>query len=664
MSTIYHTPIVAVPNQLADAALWNSRFSSLDTGIDDAMSFGVNNNAELAAARSPYASLDERLDAITFGYVGGNIATLTNGAASAGQKVVTVDSTTGFLAGAYVAYELVGGTVEYNTIDTIDSPTQLTLDTNIGTGGIADNSYIGMISVSEYQAANAIPHGTNALTLPLAIQYANGGRFHVAAYGAYPGAAQSVNTAGINAAISDAKAAGGGTVQLDAGTYAYDGCLDLCDTSNVHLLGAGGFNATVLECHNTGGAAIEIIGSNRIRIEDIEIVGHATDVPAIGIWTGRSTAPSGSNTYGIWCERVFVNGSFTLAAWYNNGCESVQLFGSHCYMTNATCKAGVMHDWENTAGTGDTANALTPEHATISIQYVQALGLIFNSFLTCADTAVAFSPVYIVNETGYVHLRDTYVTAYGKPMYYMLGTGYLVVHDDYVEGTPTYIVHGDYHAGDSNNFTFHLSGCSGPASSSGSSLYFDDDTTVNNSLIERSNYIDDLRFSVINASRIEHWCDYAAGVNPALVVATRSSNCYFEIEYADTYSNADPKNTTIVYNSDIYGGYTLLPGLAVDTRAPGATAQAVIRKMLFGTKTWTPSSTADGAMTYTDVTVTGALPGDMCIAEMGGAVDAGMVISTHTFSDSVRVTVFNKSGGAWNPGEIVTNVLVFRAEET
>lgn len=657
MSTIYHSPILAVPNQLADAALWNSRFSTLDTGIDDAMSFGVNNNAELAAARSPYVSLAARLAAITFGYVGGNIATLTNGAASAGQKVVAVDSTTGFLAGAYVAYELVGGTVEYNTIDTVDSSTQLTMTTNIGTGGIADNSYIGMISVSEYQAANAIPHD-DPLTLPQAIAYANAGRFHVGAYGAFPGASQAANTGGINATLAAAKAAGGGTVQLDGGTYAYDGCLDLCDTKGIHLLGAGGHYATTLECHNTGGAAIEAIGSKQIKIENIEIVGHASDTPAVGIWTGRSTATLGRDTSQIWCERVSIEGAFTVAAWYNTGCESVQLFGCHTYITNAACKAGVMHDWENTAGTGNTANALTPEHATLLTSYagsslVQALGLISHSFLTCAEAAVAFSPVFIVNEVDSVVLRNTYAVAWGKPIYYMLGGGTLEVYNDYVEGTPTYMLHGDYLSGKGNIFTIHLQGCGGPVTSTaGSALYFDDNTTVLNSLIQRCKYINDLRFYDIRASRIEHWNNYSETVNPALVVANGSTDCYFEVGYGDTYSNASPLSTIVAYNSDPFSGYTHLPGLAVNRdQIPGATGEAVIQRILRASASWSPGEIADDAQAATSLSIAGVTAADewFCLAHYAGITGGAWEISAYALDGGAGVVITNRTGSPVTP---------------
>lgn len=73
-----------------------------------------------------------------------------NGAASAAQKAVTVDSTTGLVAGCYVEYALATGIIERNVVATVDSGTQLTFTTNIGTGGIANNALLAVIPVSLY----------------------------------------------------------------------------------------------------------------------------------------------------------------------------------------------------------------------------------------------------------------------------------------------------------------------------------------------------------------------------------------------------------------------------------------------------------------------------------------------------------------------------------
>lgn len=618
MSTNYHTDIAV--GAAANASVFNAPLGTLDTAITA--------NATSIAGLS--ATVTTVLNSVI---LGGAAVTLTNGAASAAQKVVTVDSSAQFVAGCYVEYTLVGGVVERNTVDTVDSSTQITLITNIGTGGIADNSPVAVIPVGFYNS--------------------QAGVFNVLNYGAAPGAAEATNTAAINAAIAAAKVTGG-VVQFGPGTYACDGALDLCDCTNVHLIGAGGHYKTILECHNTGKAAIEIIGSKQIKIENIRIVGHATDTPAVGIWTARSTGVTGNDTSQIWCERVAVDGAFTVAAWYNTGCESVQLFGCHTYITNAACKAGVMHDWENTAGTGDTANALTPEHATLRIESAQVLGLISHSFLTCDPAAVAFSPVRIINETGAVQLRSTYVTAYGAPIYYMLGAGTLEVYTDYIEGTPTYIVHGDYRSGKTNNFTILLSGCNetSAAASSGSALWFDDSTTVLNSLIERSSFVDNLRFYNIYESRIEHWNNYSDSINPALVVTNESVNCFFKIGNADTYSNAGPKNTTVVYNSNVYGGYMHLSGLAVNSgNVPGATGEAVIQRVLRGSASWSPGAIADDAQGVTTIAITGVTAADpwFCMVHYSGITTGAWEISAYALDGGAGVVITNRTGGAVTP---------------
>lgn len=172
MTTSFHTDISV--GAAANASVFNAPLGQLDAGIIataaaaatttaevvaaralyaslgsrlDAMS-GTAVSAEVVAARDGYPTLDDRLDAMVLG--SGIVNTQANGAASAGQKVVTVDSSTGFLAGAYVGYVLAGGAIEYNSIDTVDSPTQITLDTNIGTGGIPNDGYIQLVSLAEY----------------------------------------------------------------------------------------------------------------------------------------------------------------------------------------------------------------------------------------------------------------------------------------------------------------------------------------------------------------------------------------------------------------------------------------------------------------------------------------------------------------------------------
>ena len=72
-----------------------------------------------------------------------------------------------------------------------------------------------------------------------------------------------------------------------------------------------------------------------------------------------------------------------------------------------------------------------------------------------------------------------------------------------------------------------------------------------------------------------------------------------------------------------------------------------IAKLLTGTATWDPGSIADGAMTSTTVTVTGAALGDLVLSCSDTvAVPAGATLTGQvTASNTVTVTLFNKTGG-------------------
>lgn len=74
---------------------------------------------------------------------------------------------------------------------------------------------------------------------------------------------------------------------------------------------------------------------------------------------------------------------------------------------------------------------------------------------------------------------------------------------------------------------------------------------------------------------------------------------------------------------------------------------ATITSHRTGTTTWDPASIADGAMTTTTVTVSGALVGNVCTPSFSLAVPAGAILTCNITANSVAtVTLFNKTGGA------------------
>ncbi len=82
---------------------------------------------------------------------GGLVATLADGAASSGQKILDVDNAGSFLESMYLEYVTTSGGPEKNQIDTI-STNEITLDVNIGTN-VGDNALVTGISTSAYLSA-------------------------------------------------------------------------------------------------------------------------------------------------------------------------------------------------------------------------------------------------------------------------------------------------------------------------------------------------------------------------------------------------------------------------------------------------------------------------------------------------------------------------------
>jgi hypothetical protein len=88
-------------------------------------------------------------------------------------------------------------------------------------------------------------------------------------------------------------------------------------------------------------------------------------------------------------------------------------------------------------------------------------------------------------------------------------------------------------------------------------------------------------------------------------------------------------------------------GVATATSIAIGSSGATITKHLSGTATWDAASTADGAMTSTTVTVTGAAIGDTVAVGLSVAVPAGALLAgAVTATNTVTVTLFNKTGGA------------------
>jgi hypothetical protein len=87
---------------------------------------------------------------------------------------------------------------------------------------------------------------------------------------------------------------------------------------------------------------------------------------------------------------------------------------------------------------------------------------------------------------------------------------------------------------------------------------------------------------------------------------------------------------------------------------------ASLRRNLYGSKTWDPVSISDGAATSVDVTVTGAVIGNFCVAQLTTLTADDVTISAHvTATNTVRVVIVNHTGGALDVSSGTVSVSVF-----
>lgn len=258
MTTNYHTAITL--GAAANAATINTPLAALDAAVTD---------------------LDGQIDVLRdISLTHGSAVTLANGAASAGQKVVDVDSSALFGVGAYVEYVLPSGVVERNQVATVNSATRLTLTNNIGTGGIADNTVVSAVPIGFYNAGVGV--------------------FNVRDYGAV-GDGTTDDTVAIQAAIDNAPE--GGIVYLPAGRYKITDSLAAQTYAGnegqlkvLHIVGQG--NAVVTDIYDTynygttlyiesaGDTPILSLDHTRgVRVRDLNLIGDDSSIAdSCAVW--------------------------------------------------------------------------------------------------------------------------------------------------------------------------------------------------------------------------------------------------------------------------------------------------------------------------------------------------------------------------------------------
>lgn len=282
MTTNYHTPISDGDSNAASTV--NTPLGTLDAQL-------TTNTSEITTARGAYGNLDARLDALVA--AGGNVATLTEDSATAnGATTINVDSTTGLIVGARIVYTLSDGNLEYNTIATIPDGTSITVDTGVDSGGsatIPGNTYLAMISPSEYAAATAINYGNSVTpTLADAVQWAAGNVHNVLAYGAAGDSGTTNNTTAFAAVVTAASAGDVMLIPRASGYYEVDTTVTISKAMTIVIQG---------EVRSGDTAATPTESVFKITASNCKVIFEGGKIRGYGNYTSDSTPPSL-----IWCE--------------------------------------------------------------------------------------------------------------------------------------------------------------------------------------------------------------------------------------------------------------------------------------------------------------------------------------------------------------------------
>lgn len=125
--------------------------------------------------------------------------------------------------------------------------------------------------------------------------------------------------------------------------------------------------------------------------------------------------------------------------------------------------------------------------------------------------------------------------------------------------------------------------------------------------------------------------------------------------------DANCRNVVIGANAFKAGTVGTINDLAPDTVILAQLNSEGPRRTLRASTTWDPASVADAGVATTTLTVTGAAVGDPAVASLSTMGTSTLLISAHvTAANTVRVTLYNRNGGAVDCASGTLTAMVFK----
>ena len=256
----------------------------------------------------------------------------------------------------------------------------------------------------------------------------------------------------------------GKTIVLGRGVWNITEPIRINEREGVTILGSGNsLSGTVLQCNTPDRACIEILGSDNIIIQNLNITG--VDM-AVGVMTSRT--PAFMNSSRIEFRDLYAYGQWDYAAFYNVSSESNTLYNVHANAQNQLAESVVTIAPYNEYG------------IATSIPIQDGIGAYSPIIERSGLTGKSRVPLRIFG--WYATVRDVYIyTPDGRAAIELIGGGSLRLENSAFEGAPYASIRLTKRDGYQNYFTLDVDSALGNPSQY--AIWADDGTVVKDSAI-------------------------------------------------------------------------------------------------------------------------------------------------------------------------------------
>lgn len=279
----------------------------------------------------------------------------------------------------------------------------------------------------------------------------------------------------------------GKTLVLGQGIFEITETLRINEREGVTILGSGNsLNGTVLRCNTPGRACIEILGSDNILLQNLNITG--VDM-AVGVMTGRTSASLNSSR--ITFRDLYVYGNYDYAAFYVISSETNRWDNVHANAQSAAQSVITIANYNE-------------YNVPASLPLAEGVGGYSASISNSGLTGQSIAPLRIFGSA--VTVEQSYIyTPGGTASIEVIGGGGVTLRAVGFEGSPFASLRLTYRAGEQNYFVLRTDAPLGnPAQYA---IWADNGTLVRDSVISDTGAMP-VRFWDLVFSDLTRWGNF------------------------------------------------------------------------------------------------------------------------------------------------------------